>query len=253
MVWEMNYSLSSSSSSFPLFLPSSLLFSSLPPSSVCQGFCLGPESNCQLAWCLTKVEKKAAAMELFSTVITCFQFSIHPSLYKSYSPIHTFLLIPHSSIHFPMLPFSHTPIPHTLILPYRPGTGPGSLCSRPHGHVRQTPHKHQETGKVSSYIQSPMIVFHEERERVCVCVRLSSSLVAASDSHSECWVAKAWYQTRNAALSSLERSRASVLLENVSHCVSGWINICYDRDCLGGCVLGIFVLFEKCRGRLLSW
>ncbi|CAI8010067.1 Anaphase-promoting complex subunit 7 [Geodia barretti] len=36
----------------------------------------------------------------------------------------------------------------------------------------------------------------------------------ASDSHSECWVAKAWYQTRNAALSSLERSRASVLLEN---------------------------------------
>ena len=115
MVWEMNYSLSSSSSSFPLFLPSSLLFSSLPPSSVCQGFCLGPESNCQLAWCLTKVEKKAAAMELFSTVITCFQFSIHPFVYKSYSPIHTFLLIPHSSIHFPALPYAHSPYPHSPI------------------------------------------------------------------------------------------------------------------------------------------
>ena len=33
-----------------------------------KGFCLGPSSNCQLAWCLAKVEKRAAAIELFSTV-----------------------------------------------------------------------------------------------------------------------------------------------------------------------------------------
>ena len=118
MVWEMNYSLSSSSSSsFPLFffLPSPLLFSSLPPSSACQGFCLGPESNCQLAWCLTKVEKKAAAMELFSTVITISsysQFSIH-SFYKSLFPhshIHPYTsLRSHSPIRpFPIPSFSHT-------------------------------------------------------------------------------------------------------------------------------------------------
>ena len=45
--------------------------------------------------------------------------------------------------------------------------------------------------------------------------RLSSSLMATSDSHSECWVAKAWHQTRNTALSAMERSQASVLLQNV--------------------------------------
>lgn len=101
------------------------------------GFCLGPSANCRLAWCLGKVEKRAAALELFSTAQT------------------------------------------------------------------QDP-----------YVLTHMDTYARLLTNTKRLEKLSSSLVAASDSHSECWVAKAWYQTRNTALSSLERSRASVLLQN---------------------------------------
>ena len=68
---------------------------------------------------------------------------------------------------------------------------------------------------VCMYAHSLCTFYAHSNVCLAYCCRLSRCLVAASDRHSECLVAKTWYQTRNTSLTPLERAATS-LLDNVS-------------------------------------